>query len=409
MTIGRLLMLSLVVAAFGIASGTASAGVAPASATVSAGTAASAAECAGPCPSILFGKGSGAGSVLAVTTWSDRTTDDPTVCDLPARGSCPLYLPADPDPVSGRYPVSTMLTAVGERGSTPAGWQYCPEQISNTQCRVNPTLAMTICVLFKGTPGELIPETECPPPAVQLYKKGDGKGTVTTTGTGSPSSDVCGPTCPSKSMTHWAPAEPVTLTATPEPGTTFVRWDGCPSPQPDGSCRFLLTRYVAICAVFVPNGTAPMSDTTCPWSTPKYVAQPKPPAAVPPSAGSKCTIPGSSYGETLNGSARSDVLCGRGGNDRLNGRGGHDLLLGGAGSDKLYGHAGNDRLRGEGGNDVLYGGPGTDILDGGAGNDVIYSRGDRAKDKVSCGRGRDTVYAERLDQVARDCEVVRRA
>jgi hypothetical protein len=40
---------------------------------------------------------------------------------------------------------------------------------------------------------------------------------------------------------------------------------------------------------------------------------------------------------------------------------------------------------------------------------VIHARGDRARDRVSCGRGRDVAYVDRLDRVARDCEVVRRA
>jgi hypothetical protein len=38
---------------------------------------------------------------------------------------------------------------------------------------------------------------------------------------------------------------------------------------------------------------------------------------------------------------------------------------------------------------------------------VIQAR-DRIRDAVRCGGGRDVVYADRADRVARDCEVVRR-
>ncbi len=110
---------------------------------------------------------------------------------------------------------------------------------------------------------------------------------------------------------------------------------------------------------------------------------------------------------------------------RRNGRAGRDLLRGGNGPDALYGHAGRDDLdgrggpdfvqggdgddvvRGSAGDDRLYGGKGTDRLLGGGHDDLIVSR-DRVADEVRCGTGRDRVQADRLDDVAVDCELVER-
>ncbi len=84
-----------------------------------------------------------------------------------------------------------------------------------------------------------------------------------------------------------------------------------------------------------------------------------------------------------------------------------DTLRGGPFADVLRGLGGADRLWGLGGADRLFGGPGKDALRGGDGNDTIAAR-DGARDTVVCGRGRDVVVADRLDRVARDCEIVRR-
>src|SRR2546423_1053001 len=59
-------------------------------------------------------------------------------------------------------------------------------------------------------------------------------------------------------------------------------------------------------------------------------------------------------------------------------------------------------------NDKLVGGSGRDILSGGRGRDRINSR-DGKTDRVSCGRGNDTVKADRKDKVAHNCEHVKRS
>jgi hypothetical protein len=135
----------------------------------------------------------------------------------------------------------------------------------------------------------------------------------------------------------------------------------------------------------------------------------QPPPAQPPAVQPPATITkiGTAGANALRGTARADILRGRGGNDRLWGRGGTDRLFGDAGHDLLYGEAGSDRLYGGSGNDRLFGGPGRDLLEGGTGNDVISAR-DRMRDTIRCGKGRDTVTADRMDIVSRDCERVTR-
>jgi Ca2+-binding RTX toxin-like protein len=72
---------------------------------------------------------------------------------------------------------------------------------------------------------------------------------------------------------------------------------------------------------------------------------------------------------------------------RIVGTARNDVLRGTARADAIWGKAGNDRLYGRGGNDRLYGGPGAD--------------------RISCGPGRDTVFADRRDTIAADCEVLK--
>jgi Ca2+-binding RTX toxin-like protein len=89
--------------------------------------------------------------------------------------------------------------------------------------------------------------------------------------------------------------------------------------------------------------------------------------------------------DVIHGTARGELICGLGGDDRLFGAGGNDTLEGGYGAD------------------VLIGGPGRDRFDGGYGADRVYAR-DGERDTVDCGRGVDTVIADRIDIVFRNCE-----
>ena len=100
--------------------------------------------------------------------------------------------------------------------------------------------------------------------------------------------------------------------------------------------------------------------------------------------------------DTITGSPLADTLDGGIGFDQLNGGEGPDTVLGGDGDDTLVG---------SGGDDVLDGHRGADSADGGAGNDRITLR-DRKADHAVCGRGRDRVRAEVLDELDFACEQV---
>ena len=133
-------------------------------------------------------------------------------------------------------------------------------------------------------------------------------------------------------------------------------------------------------------------------------------------------VRGTRQADRLIGTARKDELRGYAGNDRIYGRAGGDSLFGGRGSDKLEGGPGVDVLAGQHGFDVVSGGRGNDflytanptgtrgwggdVLYAGAGSDTIRTDQNGERDTISCGRGRDTVYAEKRDAVSQDCEEV---
>jgi hypothetical protein len=58
--------------------------------------------------------------------------------------------------------------------------------------------------------------------------------------------------------------------------------------------------------------------------------------------------------------------------------------------------------------ELLVGTPKRDLLVAGGGDDRVAVQYDRMRDTVRCGRGRDVVTADRIDAVARDCEIVSR-
>jgi hypothetical protein len=111
--------------------------------------------------------------------------------------------------------------------------------------------------------------------------------------------------------------------------------------------------------------------------------------------------------DDLEGRGGDDVLVGEAGDDRLFGRFGRDTLLGGDGADELEGGRGADVLRGGAGNDRLNGGYDPDVVAGGPGADRIIARGG-GRDRIDCGPGVDTVYADSRDRL-RGCERVRRS
>ena len=107
------------------------------------------------------------------------------------------------------------------------------------------------------------------------------------------------------------------------------------------------------------------------------------------------------------------------GSVELLGNGGNDVLRGADGPDRIDGGAGDDDIDGGFGDDHIVGGPGRDHISGDRiggdcgplwckypyGNDTIDAR-DGEVDSIVCGFGTDTVYADAIDVVDRDCEHV---
>jgi len=128
--------------------------------------------------------------------------------------------------------------------------------------------------------------------------------------------------------------------------------------------------------------------------------------------GNDC-IEGGSSNDRIDGGYGTDTLLGGSGKDRIDGSRGNDRLFGGSGIDGLYGGSGRDRISGgarrdtmEGGagadtlsgskgNDYLSGGPGADVLMGGSGKDAINTGapGTGRQDRVSAGPGKDSIVA----------------
>ncbi len=93
--------------------------------------------------------------------------------------------------------------------------------------------------------------------------------------------------------------------------------------------------------------------------------------------------------------------------DEVHGRGGNDIVLGNEDDDRVFGERGNDVLDGGPGNDTLFAGLDNDTVQGGEGDDTIQVVAG-GFDRVACGPGNDTVYADATDEVAADCETVKR-
>jgi Ca2+-binding RTX toxin-like protein len=105
------------------------------------------------------------------------------------------------------------------------------------------------------------------------------------------------------------------------------------------------------------------------------------------------------------GTERADALKGTDDTNAIYGLAGHDRIHAGGAADNVQGGQGNDELDGGDGDDRMNGGPGLDTIDGSTGWDAIISR-DRAVDRIRCGPGRDAVWADESDIVARDCEEI---
>jgi hypothetical protein len=109
-------------------------------------------------------------------------------------------------------------------------------------------------------------------------------------------------------------------------------------------------------------------------------------------------VPGCPNGGLLSGTDKVDNLSGMKGEDEIHGLGGSDWLVGGDGNDVIYGGDGHD-IQG------IFGGRGEDVLYGGGGNDFLDGTGDGGqRDKLYCGAGKDTYWADKNDYLDSSCE-----
>ena len=103
-------------------------------------------------------------------------------------------------------------------------------------------------------------------------------------------------------------------------------------------------------------------------------------------------IAGTDAAEQIRGTNRAEEIRGLGGADEIVDRLGADVVYGGKGKDNLIGYGGDTS------SDRFYGGGGDDLFQP---EDVPA-----VKDVVICGSGTDTVYADKADAIAGDCERV---
>jgi RTX calcium-binding nonapeptide repeat (4 copies)/Divergent InlB B-repeat domain len=277
------------------------------------------------------------------------------------------------------------------------GWNgACLEAEASPTCTIRLSGDDVVGAWFEGSDGppEIIPPRI--PIPLQVKKTGDGAGTVTSARSRFRETINCGsgPGCDA----YFEQGETARLVADPAAGSVFDGWrtpgSVCPS---DVNCRFEVMRVSRLEANFVRRAQPPL-----PPPPPQPQPQPQPPRPRP------CAVRkvGGPRADRLNGGAGSDAIHGRAGNDRIRGLGGNDCLFGEGGNDQVWGGPGNDTVSGGTGSDRLYGGAGRDIMQGGPGRDRIFAI-DRARDMIVCGRGRDSVRADRVDRII-GCESVRR-
>ena len=183
-----------------------------------------------------------------------------------------------------------------------------------------------------------------------------------------------------------APAHDEVSCAAPNPGASGTHVDAGPDDAVSGPCGPVATYGTDVIDVRGTEGPDQLGDRIGPTR-----------------------IEALGGDDIVQGGERAD---GGPGNDRMLGTG---LQLGGPGDDRLdvgaHGIKGG-RIAGQDGNDFITGSDGPDSLTGGAGRDRISGRGgndtirvrDGERDSVRCGDGHDTVLADRIDTIGRDCE-----
>jgi RTX calcium-binding nonapeptide repeat (4 copies)/Divergent InlB B-repeat domain len=307
----------------------------------------------------------------------------------------------------GDFPAFTEVTLTA---SSPGflGWNgACLEAGTSQTCTIRLSGDDVVGAWFQGSPS---PPTIIPPRIpvpLQVKKTGDGAGTVTSARSRFSETINCGsgPGCDA----YFEQGETARLVAEPAVGSAFAGWRTpgglCSSAV---NCRFDVMRVSRLEANFVKRAQQQPPPPQPQPQPPQPQPQPPPPQPrpQPPGPPGHCAVRkvGGPRADLLDGGARSDAIHGRGGNDRIRGRGGNDCLFGEGGNDEARGGRGNDTVSGGTGSDRLYGEAGRDTMRGGPGRDRIFAV-DRARDVITCGGGRDTVRADRVDRIL-GCEAI---
>jgi hypothetical protein len=195
---------------------------------------------------------------------SHRTTNDVAAAaeGLSVYDSAYIYAPGWLT-VGGTSASSPIIAAVealsesSERSLGPAAFYQSPGSLFNITTGSNGD-----CVPFylctggggyngptgNGTPDGALSSSASPPPSIlTVHPKGTGSATITST--------PAGIECPGTCSASFPVGTHVTLTATPQAGSTFVGWsEGCTGI---GSCTISLSKGASTTAAFTSSGTPP--------------------------------------------------------------------------------------------------------------------------------------------------------
>ena len=143
-----------------------------------------------------------------------------------------------PEPCKSKYTWAASVTviAIAETGYEFSKWEGCDKEPTPGACEVEIEEARTVTVTFKK-------ETLVTDFALKVKNEGTGTGTVTS----SPAGIDCGATC----SFEFEEGKEVTLTASPEGGSTFAGWfgSGCSGTS---TCKVTMSAAKEVTATFNP-------------------------------------------------------------------------------------------------------------------------------------------------------------